>query len=60
MNKDQIKGAAKNLGGKIQEGAGRLVGSKKEEAKGLKNQAAGRAQQSFGNLKQDIKDAYKH
>ena len=60
MNKDQIKGAAKNLGGKIQQEAGKLVGSKKEEAKGLKNQAAGKAQQSFGNLKEDIKDAYKH
>jgi len=60
MNKDQIKGTAKNLGGKIQQEAGKLVGSKKEQAKGLKNQAAGKAQQSFGNLKEDIKDAYKH
>ncbi|HEY8085738.1 MAG TPA: CsbD family protein [Methylophilaceae bacterium] len=60
MNKDQIKGAAKNLGGKIQEQAGKIVGSNKEQAKGLKTQAEGRAQQSFGNLKQDIKDAYKH
>lgn len=27
MNKDQVKGAAKDLGGKIQEKAGKLVGS---------------------------------
>ncbi|HEY7985446.1 MAG TPA: CsbD family protein [Methylophilaceae bacterium] len=60
MNKDQIKGAAKNLGGKVQEQAGKLVGSNKEQAKGLKNQAEGKAQQNFGNLKEDIKDAYKH
>ena len=27
MNKDQVKGAAKDLGGKIQEEVGKLVGS---------------------------------
>ena len=33
MNKDQVKGAAKDVAGKIQEGAGKLVGSKSQQAK---------------------------
>ena len=41
-NKDQVKGELKDLGGKIQEEAGKLVGSKEQQAKGL--QEAGRRQ----------------
>ena len=59
MNKDQIKGAAKDIGGKIQEEAGKLVGSKEQQAKGLLNQVEGKAQQQVGNLKETVKDAGK-
>ena len=59
MNKDQIKGAAKDIGGKIQEEAGKLVGSKSQQAKGLTKQVEGKAQQQVGNLKQAVKDASK-
>jgi uncharacterized protein YjbJ (UPF0337 family) len=57
MNKDQIKGAAKDIGGKIQEEAGKLVGSKEQQAKGLMNQVKGKAQQQVGNLEEAVKDA---
>jgi uncharacterized protein YjbJ (UPF0337 family) len=57
MNKDQVKGGAKDLGGKVQEEAGKLVGSEKTEAKGLKNQAEGKIQKGFGNAKENVKDA---
>jgi uncharacterized protein YjbJ (UPF0337 family) len=57
MNKDQIKGAAKDIGGKIQEEAGKLVGSKDQQAKGLMNQVKGKAQQQVGNLEEAVKDA---
>ena len=50
-NKDQIAGAAKDLGGKIQEEAGKLVGSKEQELKGLQNQAGGKMQQAVGDVK---------
>lgn len=56
MNKDQAQGAAKDLGGKIQEEFGKLVGSKEQEAKGLKNQVKGKVQQHVGNLKKVISD----
>ena len=35
MNKDQVKGAAKDVVGKVQEQTGKLVGSKKQQIKGL-------------------------
>ena len=39
MNKDQVKGTAKDIGGKIQETAGEIVGSSEQQAKGLNKQA---------------------
>ena len=60
MNKDQVKGAVKDLGGKIQEEAGKLVGSKEQEAKGLKNQVEGKLQQRVGDVKEAVKDIRKH
>ena len=60
MNKDQVKGAAKDLGGKIQEEAGKLVGNKDQQVKGLANQIEGKTQQKVGDLKEAVKDATKH
>ncbi|MHB1871311.1 MAG: CsbD family protein [Steroidobacteraceae bacterium] len=59
MNKDQVKGSAKDIGGKIQEEAGKLVGSKEQQVKGLVKQAEGKVQQQVGNLKEAGKDATK-
>ena len=60
MNKDQIKGAAKDISGKIQEEGGKLVGSKEQQAKGLEKQLEGKVQQKVGDLKEAIKDAGEH
>ncbi len=60
MNKDQVKGNLKDIGGKIQEEAGKLVGNTEQQAKGLKKQVEGKAQHQIGNLKNVIKDAKKH
>lgn len=59
MNKDQVKGTAKDAVGKVQEEAGKLVGSKEQEAKGLSKQATGKAQKSVGDVKEAIKDSNK-
>jgi uncharacterized protein YjbJ (UPF0337 family) len=42
-NKDQVKGELKDLGGKIQEEAGKLVGSKEQQAKGAQEAGARQA-----------------
>jgi uncharacterized protein YjbJ (UPF0337 family) len=57
MNKDQVKGAAKNIAGKVQEEAGKLVGSKEQQAKGLLKQATGKAEKKLGDVKEAVKDA---
>jgi uncharacterized protein YjbJ (UPF0337 family) len=59
MNKDQIKGKAKEVGGKIQEKAGEVVGSSKQQAEGLANQAEGKMQKKVGDVKEAVKDTAK-
>ncbi len=57
MNEDQVKGTLKDIGGKIQEEAGKLVGSTEQQAKGLANQVEGKTQEKLGDAKEVIKDA---
>lgn len=52
MNKDQIEGKLKNIGGKIQEEVGDLIDSPETEAKGIKNQVEGKVQEKAGDLKE--------
>jgi uncharacterized protein YjbJ (UPF0337 family) len=56
MNKDQVKGAAKDVVGKVQEEAGKLVGSKEQQIKGLSKQISGKAQKGLGDVKQAVED----
>jgi len=42
MNKDQVKGTAKDAAGKIQRKAGEAVGSEEHQAKGFGKQAEGK------------------
>jgi uncharacterized protein YjbJ (UPF0337 family) len=56
MNKDQVKGQAKNIAGKVQEATGKLVDSKSQEAKGVKLQVEGTAQKGYGDAKEVVKD----
>jgi uncharacterized protein YjbJ (UPF0337 family) len=57
MNKDQVKGKAKDIGGKIQEEFGKVVGSNKQQAEGLANQAEGKTQEKVGDAKEVIRDS---
>jgi len=59
MNKDQVKGAAKQIIGKIQEEAGRLAGNKEQRIKGLSKQISGNAQTGVGDVKQAVADIKK-
>jgi uncharacterized protein YjbJ (UPF0337 family) len=55
MNEDQIKGKAKDIGGKIQEKVGEAVGSRQQQTEGLSNQAEGKVQEKVGDLKDIVK-----
>ena len=59
MNKDQVKGKAKEVGGKIQQKVGEAVGSSEQQLKGMKNQAEGNIQQKAGDVKEVAKDVVK-
>ena len=54
MNKDQIKGKAKDIGGKIQEEAGKAVGSSEQQVKGLNKQVEGKVQEKVGDVKDNL------
>lgn len=55
MNKDQVKGKAKEVGGKIQKNVGDAVGSSEQQLKGMKNQTEGNIQQKAGDVKEAVK-----
>jgi uncharacterized protein YjbJ (UPF0337 family) len=59
MNKDQVKGVAKEVAGKVQEQTGKLVGSKEQQVKGLSKQISGKTQKAVGDVEQSIKDLKK-
>jgi uncharacterized protein YjbJ (UPF0337 family) len=51
MNKDQVKGAVKNVAGKVQQKTGEAIGSTDQQAKGLVKQVEGRVQKAYGDVK---------
>ena len=59
MNKDQVKGVAKDIAGKVQEKAGKAIGSNEQQAKGLAKQISGKAQKTYGDVKEAVKDSQK-
>lgn len=59
MNKNQVKGVAKEIAGVVQEEAGKLVGSKEQQVKGLGKQIAGKTEKAYGDAKEVLKDAEK-
>lgn len=59
MNTDQVKGLAKDIAGKFQEEAGKLVGSKEQQVKGLSKQIDGKLQKTVGDGKQAVNDLVK-
>ena len=60
MNKDQVKGVAKDVAGKVQEQACKLVGSKEQQIKGLSKQISGKVQKAVGDAEQSVKDFNKN
>jgi uncharacterized protein YjbJ (UPF0337 family) len=53
---DRVEGAAKNLGGKAKEAAGKVTGDEKLKAEGRADQAEGKVQNAWGGLKDTLRD----
>jgi uncharacterized protein YjbJ (UPF0337 family) len=57
MDEDRISGTARNLGGKVEEGVGRVTGDAKTQIQGKLDQAAGAAQDLYGQTADAARDA---
>lgn len=59
MNKDQVKGTAEKIKGKVNEAVGRATDNPQRELKGDVQQAAGEARKNYGDMKEAVKDSTK-
>lgn len=57
MNEDRISGTARNLGGKAEEGVGRVTGDVKTQVQGKLDQVAGAAQDLYGQTAEATRDS---
>jgi uncharacterized protein YjbJ (UPF0337 family) len=57
LNKNQVHGVAKDIVGQVQEEAGKLVGNKDQETKGVQKQVSGKAEKRLGDAREIVKDA---
>lgn len=57
MNSNQIKGAAKDVAGKVQRKAGEVLGSDEQKLKGAAKQVEGKAQKALGDAQEAAEDA---
>jgi uncharacterized protein YjbJ (UPF0337 family) len=56
MDEDRLYGTARNLGGKVEEGVGRTTGDVKTQLQGKLDQAAGTAQDLYGQAADAARD----
>src|SRR5258706_15607849 len=56
MNKDQVKGVAEKVKGKVNETVGKTTGNKTQELKGDVQQGAGEVRKAYGDAKEEAKD----
>ena len=57
--KQRVSGTGSELGGKVQEGFGKLTGDKETEGKGVVNQAVGSVKNVAGKAANAVEDAVK-
>jgi uncharacterized protein YjbJ (UPF0337 family) len=55
MDKDRVDGSAKEIKGRIEEVAGKVLGDAKLESDGKAGQAAGKIQNAVGGVKDTLK-----
>ena len=57
MDENRVEGAARNIGGKIEDAAGNLTGDNKLKADGMADKVAGSAQRTYGQAADTVRDA---
>jgi uncharacterized protein YjbJ (UPF0337 family) len=56
VDENRIEGAARDLGGKVQDAVGGLTDDAATQSRGKVNQAVGQAQNAYGAAVDDVKD----
>ena len=59
MNRNQVKGTAKDIAGKVQESVGKVTGSTSQQVKGGAKQVEGKLQKGVGDVQEAGRDADK-
>ena len=59
INKDQVEGRAKEVGGKVQEEFGKVTGNKTQQVKGAINKTVGAGQAALGDAAERAKASNK-
>ena len=57
MNRNQVKGTAKDVAGKVQRKVGELTGNERQQAKGAAKQVEGKVQKGVGDVEQALDKA---
>ena len=57
IDDDRTEGSAKQMGGSLKEGAGKLLGDEKMNREGQADQAEGKLQNAWGSVKDEFRDA---
>jgi len=57
MDKDRIKGKAKDIAGRVERQAGEWTGSEEHQVKGAAKQVEGKVQNIAGKVKDAVRDA---
>ena len=56
MDEDRIKGSASDIGGKVKDAAGGLLGDNKMQAEGKADQVSGQLQNAYGSAKDALSE----
>ena len=56
MDEDRIKGSASDIGGKVKDAAGGLLGDNKLQAEGKADQVSGQLQNAYGSAKDAVSE----
>jgi uncharacterized protein YjbJ (UPF0337 family) len=56
IDEDRTEGSAKQMGGKMKEGAGKLFGDEKLKHEGQADQAEGKLQNTWGSIKDEARE----
>ena len=59
VDENEFEGTARDFGGKVQDAVGGLTGDVETQARGKWNQAAGKAQKTFGEAADELRENVK-